>query len=300
MMSYQLTNRTVIVSGAAGKIGRTVCLALGSEGANIVVNDTDAQAVAEIASLLSRMRCQVLELALSANEGTFTVDQAVKKFGTVHAIINATLGPVAWKPVEEVTDEQFHSSFLTNVMAPLSILRAAWPHFKAQKYGRVVNFTSDSILGFPTATDYTMTKGAIFGMNKTLSMEGSAFGITVNCVSPIAFVPNMESHIQGFSREIQHAFRDTYKPSANVPMILMLISEHCSVSGQVFSTAGWSAMRCVWGVQGVAIDLRTADDCLREMDNICDKTKQPVFEPESMIDFTEFQAAYTVRNKGSI
>ncbi|KAF2234801.1 NAD(P)-binding protein [Viridothelium virens] len=287
-------NRTVIVSGATGKLGRPICAALAAAGANVVINDVKADAVQELTdSLKSAGHTALLSITLSATSGPEIVAKALEQFGRVDAVINPTLGPIPWKPFEDLTDDDFRAAYENNVLGPISVTKAAWPHFKKQGYGRVVNFTSDSMLGFPTASAYTNTKGALFGMNKTLAMEGAAHGIKVNCVSPIAYHPNMERHILRFSDDVQHAFKTLYQPEANVPMILALVSEGCQASGEVFNTAGWAAGRNVWGNKKGVNGLETVDACLKALGQITEKGGD-VFEPHTMVDFTEWQGKYVL------
>ena len=289
-------NRTVIVSGGTGKLGCVISAALAQAGANVVVNDIKAEPTHALVQSLTDQGYGALAVIASATDGDSIVEQTIRRFGRIDAVINPTLGAIPWRPLEELSDDDFRAAFEANTLGPLSLTRAAWPHFKAQKYGRVVNFTSDSILGFPTASTYTMTKGALFGVNKTLALEGAAHGIKVNCVSPIAYHPNMERHIQHFSDDVQEAFKELYVPEANVPMVLALASQGCTASGEVFNTAGWAAGRYVWGVERGKSRLATVNDCLDAMDEITRKGKE-VFEPETMVDFTEFQAAYVLGKK---
>ena len=285
-------NRTVVVSGGTGRLGQVICEALAQAGANVVVNDVKAEAVqSQVDSLRSR-HYSALGIVASAVDGDAIISQTIKKFGRVDGVINPTLGAIPWNPLQDLTNDHFRAAFEANTLGPLALTKAAWPHFMAQKYGRVINFTSDSILGFPTAAPYTMTKGALFGVNKTLAMEGAAHDIKVNCVSPIAYHPGLEPHIQRFSPEIQTVFREQYSPAANVPMVLALASEGCTASGEVFNTAGWAVGRYVWGVQRGENELRTVQQCLDKMGELT--AKEEVFEPRSMVDFTEFQGAYVL------
>ena len=290
----QFKDRTIIVSGAAGKLGRVICKALCESGANVVVNDIKADAVAELVSSLESQGGSVRGITLSATDSEQIVSETIRKFGAVHAVINAILGPISWTKFEETTDAAFRDAFDANVLGPLSLARAAWPHFKAQTFGRIVNFTSDSMLGFPNASSYTFSKGALLGVNKTLAMEGAPFNIKANCVSPIAFGPQMERHIQIFSAEVQEAFRTRYTPEANVPMILALVSEECKASGEVFTTSGWAVGRCVLGYVAGDNGLTTVDECLKKVDWLCEKGTREVFEPNGQVDFTEWQAKYVL------
>ncbi|KAL9111578.1 MAG: hypothetical protein Q9227_004066 [Pyrenula ochraceoflavens] len=296
-------NRTVIVSGATGKLGRVISTALANASANLVLNDINSDALQALADSLSQSSSSSTILAIpgsATDHASSIITQTLDKFGHIHALITPTLSPIPWNPIQNLSLSDFRSAFESNTLAPLALLRAAWPHFLTQNHGRVVNFTSDSLLGFPTASAYTMSKGALFGLNKTLAAEGAAHDIKVNCVSPIAYHENMARHIERFSPEVQSAFREMYAPEANVPMILALAHGGCEVSGEVVSTAGWAAGRCVWGVRKGVRGLRTVEECLGRMGEIVKKGGgeggggEEVFEPEGMVDFTEFQGRYVV------
>lgn len=287
------TSRTVVVSGATGKLGRVIAPALAQAGANLVINDIKADELQALANSLTAQGHSVLAIPGSATDGDAIIAETIKRFGRVDAIVNPILGVIPWRQLQDLTNDDFRAAFEANTLGPLALTRAAWPHFIEQKYGRVINFTSDSMLGFPTAATYTMTKGSLFGVNKTLAAEGAAHNIKVDCVSPIAYHPNMERHILRFTPDIQTAFKELYLPEANVPMVLALASERCTTSGEVFSTAGWAAGRNVWGVQRGENGLRTVQECLDKMGTITARERE-VYEPQTMVDFTEFQSAYVL------
>ena len=78
-------------------------------------------------------------------------------------------------------------------------------------------------------------------------------------------------------------------------MVLAFASEGCTVSGEVFNTARWAAGRNVWGVQRGKNGLWTTEECLEKMGEITKRGRE-VFEPQSMVDLTEYQASYMLEN----
>lgn len=286
--------RTVIVSGGAGCIGKAICLALGHAGANVVVNDINEDAVNDLVSTLKDAGNAAVGVTLSATSGDEIVKRTIEAFGSVHAVVNSTLGTIPWGAFENSTDNQFRDLFEANVLGPLALTRAVWPYFKAQKFGRVVNFTSDSVYGMPGGSTYTMTKGALFGINKSLALEGTPHNIKANCVSPISYRPSQDRFVNTMSEDAQHLFRTRYTAEGNVPMILALVSEACQISGEVFSLAGCTAGRNVYGVARGENEMRTVEECLQKMDALCQKNSREVYESGSMADFTEYQAKYVL------
>lgn len=210
---------------------QAICSALAATGANVVVNDINENAVGQLVEALTASGYSVHGIVKSATNGVAIVDETIRKFGAVHAVITPVLGPMMWNAFEDVGDDDFTCAFENSVLGPISVVKAAWKHFKAQKYGRVVNFTPDSLLGMPGASAYTMTKGALFGINNALALEGAQYNIKVNCVSPIVYKPQMDKVIGRFSENVQRLFREQYDAERNVPIVLALASERCSVSG---------------------------------------------------------------------
>ena len=189
-------NRTIVVSGATGKLGRVISTALALAGANLATNDISADALQTLFDNLAAQGYSALMIPGSATDGKSIIAETLAKLGRIDANVNPILRTIPWHSLQDLTNDDFRAAFEANTLTPLALVRAAWPHFMAQNYGRVVISTSDSMLGFPTAATYTMTKGALFSATETLAAEGAAHGIKVSCVSPIAYHPNMERHIQ--------------------------------------------------------------------------------------------------------
>src|ERR1700712_545476 len=132
------SGRTVIVTGGTGKIGLQICRSLAASGANVVISDLRAETVTKLVDELTSQGYSALGIPLPAAEGPQIVAQTLEKYGRVDAIIQPIVAPFQFKPFEEMPDEEFRTTFESDVMGPISVMKAAWPHFKKQKYGRVV------------------------------------------------------------------------------------------------------------------------------------------------------------------
>jgi NAD(P)-dependent dehydrogenase (short-subunit alcohol dehydrogenase family) len=286
-------DRTVIVTGGAGKIGRAISRALGPAGANIIVVDINPELVKDFVEELTTSGWKASGITLSATKGPEIISQVIEKHGRVDAIINPIVAPFPWKNFEDQDEQSFRDTLESDVMGPISIVKAAWPHFKKQKYGRVVNFTSGSIAGMPLGTTYTLTKGAIFGVNRTLALEGAPFNITVNCISPIGFGPQPVSAVKDTKKTLDSDFVAACTPESNVPMVVTLASEACTANGEMFYTSGYGSSRTIWGVGKGFNGLRTVDDCLKVLPEMLKKNAD-LFEPKDPKEFTEYQVAYVL------
>jgi NAD(P)-dependent dehydrogenase (short-subunit alcohol dehydrogenase family) len=148
-------NRTVIVTGAAGCIGVPLCLAFARAGANVIANDlgnspegdgSSNEAVTRlVADIMREGFSAVVDTHNVATEADKIIDHAVTLFGRVDVIIN-NAGVIHYGDVEHSYPTIVRSIFEVNAFGAYALCHYAWPHMKRQKYGRIVNFTSDSAL----------------------------------------------------------------------------------------------------------------------------------------------------------
>jgi NAD(P)-dependent dehydrogenase (short-subunit alcohol dehydrogenase family) len=293
---HTFSGRIVLVTGATGKIGREICRNIAASGGSVVVSDVRGETVTELVNELTSKGYPALGIPLSATEGPAIVAQTLEKFGRIDAIIQPIVAPFQFKPFEEMPDEDFRNTFESDVMGPITVIKAAWPHFKKQKYGRVVNFTSGAIFGMATASTYPVTKGALLGLNKTLAQEGAPYNITTNCISPVGLYA--EPQVQGVNdilKTVNSEFLSAAVPVANVPMILALASEENKVSGEIFYTSAYTSYRNVVALTPGFTELKTVDVCLEKIPEMMQKGYRDVFEP---LDAQELGVYQTVHYLG--
>jgi 3-oxoacyl-[acyl-carrier protein] reductase/2-[hydroxy(phenyl)methyl]-succinyl-CoA dehydrogenase BbsC subunit len=87
------------------------------------------------------------------------------------------------KPVGELSNEDWQGCFDKNLNPVFYFTRAILPGMKAQKYGRVVNISSLTYIGWPGQSSYSAAKSAIFGLTRSLALETARDKVTVNCVA---------------------------------------------------------------------------------------------------------------------
>jgi NAD(P)-dependent dehydrogenase (short-subunit alcohol dehydrogenase family) len=122
-----------------------------------------------------------------------------------------------------------------HVAGSFNTIRAAWPHFVEQGYGRVVNTTSSGFFGLPTNLGYATAKGGVIGMTRSLATSGAAAGIRVNAIAPAAFTRMAGAADDGSTDDDPMA----QQMSADLvaPMVAFLAHEDCPVTGEIY-TAG--------------------------------------------------------------
>jgi 3-oxoacyl-[acyl-carrier protein] reductase len=206
-MTGRLEGKVALIIGAARGIGAGIAARFHEEGARIVVGDSEAEAGKTIAAKLDG--CFIATDISKKADAERAVATALGAYGALDIVVqNAGIYP--WSLIENTEPEEWDAVLGVNLRGTYLIARAALPHMKAKKYGRMV-FTS-SITG-PRVTSpghghYSASKAGINGFIKAAALEFSPYGITVNGVEPgniltegvqqhrsAAFIKNMEEAI---------------------------------------------------------------------------------------------------------
>jgi NAD(P)-dependent dehydrogenase (short-subunit alcohol dehydrogenase family) len=183
-------SRVVLVTGAAGGIGRAITDALIADGHLVAAVDRDAAALERLAPS-DRIHPCLIDLA-SPSACQEAVAAAVGYFGRLDAVINnAGIGVSSLRPdgevnlprVEELTAEIWDRFFAINVRAPMLIVQAALPHMRSGGFGRIINNTT-SFRTMLRVLPYGATKSALESMSAIWAQELDGDGITVNVLIP--------------------------------------------------------------------------------------------------------------------
>ena len=182
-MTGRLDGKVALVIGAARGIGEGIAARFAEEGAKLVIADTEAEAGRETAA---RLKALFVETDISRmDHAERAVKTAVDGFGTLDILVqNAGIYP--WTLIENISPDEWDKVLAVNLKGTFLATRAALPHMKAQRSGRMV-FTS-SITG-PRVTSpghghYSASKAGINGFIKAAALEFSGYGITVNGIEP--------------------------------------------------------------------------------------------------------------------
>jgi 3-oxoacyl-[acyl-carrier protein] reductase len=220
-MSGRLQGRVALVVGAARGIGAGIAERFAEEGARVMIADTEGETGNATARNLGG---QFVAIDISQKAGAErAIAATIEAFGGLDIVVqNAGIYP--WSLIENIEPEEWDAVLGVNLRGTYLIARAALPHMKAKRYGRMV-FTS-SITG-PRVTSpghghYSASKAGINGFIKAAALEFSSYGITVNGVEPgniltegvklhrnAAFIRNMEEAVPlgrlGTPRDVANA-----------------------------------------------------------------------------------------------
>jgi 3-hydroxybutyrate dehydrogenase len=184
-----LSNKVALVTGSTSGIGLGIARTLASDGANILLNGFGDPAL--IDKLLTEFKSEYkVKASYSAAdmskpaEIAAMVAQAARELGGVDILVNnAGIQHVA--PVEEFPAEKWDAVIAINLSAAFHAIRAALPHMKAQKWGRIVNIASThGLVASAQKAAYVASKHGILGLTKVVALETATTGITCNAICP--------------------------------------------------------------------------------------------------------------------
>lgn len=185
--SKKLAGKVAVITGASKGIGAEIARQLAAHGAVVVVNYASSQAgadqvVADITDAGGRAIAIQANVAKKADiERLF--GETKRLLGRLDILVN-NAGIYEFAPLEHVTDELFHRQFNLNVLGVLLATQAATRLFDSSG-GSIINISSVvSTVGFPNASVYSGTKGAVDAITRSLARELGPRGIRVNAINP--------------------------------------------------------------------------------------------------------------------
>jgi len=196
----KLENKVAVVTGASKGIGAQIAKSLAEAGASVVVNYSSSKegadkVVAEITNKGGKAIAVQGNVAKAADIDRLFAETN-KAFGDVNVLVN-NAGVYQMAGIEELTEDQFHSQFNTNVLGLLLTTQAAVKSF-GEKGGSVINIGSVvSRITPPGSAIYTATKGAVDAITQVLSKELGSKKIRVNSINP-GMVETEGTHTAGF------------------------------------------------------------------------------------------------------
>jgi len=183
----ELTGKVAIVTGASKGIGAGIAKSFGAAGAAVVVNYASSKegaerVVAEITGDGGKAIAVQGDVA-NASDVKRLFAETKKAFGAPDVLVN-NAGIYAFAPLENVTEDEFHREFNTNVLGPILTIQEALKHF-GPGGGSVINISSVVSTGaVPNSVVYSATKGAVDSIARVLGKELGARNIRVNTIAP--------------------------------------------------------------------------------------------------------------------
>jgi 3-oxoacyl-[acyl-carrier protein] reductase len=187
---FDLSGRTVIVTGGGKGIGKVYAQEFARAGANVVACDIDEAAARSVAAALTAEGLAALGF------GTDIADEpaveamakaALDRFGAIDVLVNnaSMMSVLPRRSWLEIPVDEWDRVMAVNLRGTFLCCRAVFPAMKARGRGKIVNISSSRFFeGTPNRLHYTTSKAGVVGFTRALAREVGEFGITVNAVAP--------------------------------------------------------------------------------------------------------------------
>jgi NAD(P)-dependent dehydrogenase (short-subunit alcohol dehydrogenase family) len=181
----EFANRTVVITGAAGNLGRAVAAAFAARGANLLLIDRSDELLRKVYPGEEPRRVLAAVDLLDAAQTQAAIARAAERFGRIDVLANLAGGFRMGEAVHETTDATWNFLLDINVRTLLNTVRAVVPQMLAAGGGKIVNVGAASALkGAALMGAYVAAKSAVIRLTETMSLELREKNINVNCVLP--------------------------------------------------------------------------------------------------------------------
>jgi len=180
-------SRNWLITGVSSGIGRALANAALAEGGFVVGTLRKPEQAAEFESIAPG-RAIALQLDVTDRPKIATeIPRLLERIGRLDVLVN-NAGYGMNGALEELSDEEIDRCIATNLVAPMTMVRAVLPHMRERRRGDIINVSSISgFIGYPGLTAYTAAKFGLSGFSESLAKELAPFGIRVMAVEPGAF-----------------------------------------------------------------------------------------------------------------
>lgn len=240
-------DRVVIITGAGGGLGRAYALALAAEGAKVVVNDINREALAGVVALIRDQGGQAIGDShdiTSYSEAGEIVRAAIDAFGDLHAVVN-NAGICRDRMFASLTEADWDAVMSVHLKGHFCIASHAVHHWRdqakagAKVQARIINTSSGAGLqGSIGQSNYSAAKGGIASLTLVQAAELARYGITANALAPAARTGMTEQVFADVMKKPEDGF-DHFAPENVAPLIAWLVSEDSQhVTGRLFEVEG--------------------------------------------------------------
>ncbi len=241
-------NKVAIVTGAGRGIGKEIALALGRNGAEVVVTDVSDE-IFEVGEEIESVGTQAFPVKCDVTDGKEAIaieEKVLGKYEKIDILVN-NAGIYPQKPFLEMTEEEWNRVIGINLNGVFHCTKAVLPKMVERKYGKIVNIASiaGAIIGYANLAHYSASKAGIVGFTKSLALEMAPHGININAIAPgpidVGAIPTNSEMLQMIIKTIPLGRMGLPIDIAN--LVMFLASDESSfITGQCIVYDGGSTI----------------------------------------------------------
>ncbi len=248
-----MTDKVVAVTGGGSGIGRAIALVFAKQGAIVHILDVSEEAANAVRAEVQAADGRAIATVCDVSEAAATqsvIDGIVEQSGRIDILIN-NAGIAAIGNVESTTEDDLDRIYAVNVKGIYTCSKSAVPHMVTQGGGVILNMASiASLIGIEDRFAYSMSKGAVLAMTKSIAIDYVKQNIRCNCVCPARihtpFVDGFIAKNYPGEEEAMFAKLSDYQPVGRMGtpeevanLILYLCSDEASfITGQAYPIDG--------------------------------------------------------------
>ena len=256
-MSEKLKGKAAVVTGAGRGIGREIALYLAAQGVSVLVSDagvgrdgsgSDLGPAEEVVAEIKKKGGQAAPNISSVTDFKAVeemINACVDTFGKLDIVVNCA-GVLRERMIWNMGEDDWDMVTSVHLKGTFNVCRHACVKMREQRSGRIITFTSDAWRGSVGQTNYAAAKGGIVSLTRASAREMGRYGVTVNCIAPIAATRmTMTEEVKAgikkrlekglISQEMYDGFMNMPGPEFVPPMVAYLAGDAAAnINGQVF------------------------------------------------------------------